>query len=886
MGNGVVIPLHLAVHVLGLTVAFGLAGYAVVRRREASVGWAGLLVGGLLLGISHIATGALLATDTAWPLYLRAAGYAALAVGAAGRLVGAAVVVAVAPPAAHIAAAIAGAAAAFATTRGVLGRGRSVLPLAAGLALWASSDLVARSSGSLAAGLSVAGSLSAGWWLLRRARTSLFARFVGAFLAVLLILVIGLASASGLVFSTDLQRDQLRRLDELTAARAEQLTEEIPLELARSAVPFAGSSLSNEIVQAAARGGSIDPRARSIAVFPGIDAVVLVDDEGLPVGSWDATAVPPSRLSEADEANVAGDELIRRALSGSTVSGLVALGDGELLAIGATPVAPRDDANQPQLDRVAGALVVTRKVTDQRVTNEVRQRTGAEATIVVGGAAVASTLGPDAADEVAASLVESTRSRIATLGDERVFLSAAPLVGGDGAQIGAIVLSLDAAALADIEDNFTRSLFGVALAGMLLATALAALSSSRTTRPIRRLTDAAERVAEGDLDVAVEVDRDDEVGRLAAAFDEMTRSLRVRQAELVAAAETEAALRSRLEIVTSSMGEALLAVDRDGRVTTANPAAVSLLGDAEADVVGRDVVNVLRGADAIGGSLVEALGGPHASGPAAVRGTLGRGRRGLPVAATAAPLTAADGAPAGRVYVLRDISGEVEVERMKTEFLSNISHELRTPLTPIKGYAEVLKVKEVGHERTVEFASNIAASAQRLERIIGMLVDFAALEAGRMEIQLEPTRLGSVVDAVLERWRSTHPDRTFRRRLARGLPPVQVDPALLARVFEELIDNAVKFSDDDIRITAEPTDDGRVAVAVRDLGQGMSEDEREVILRDFHQVDGSATRRYGGLGLGLSIVQRILERFDADIRVESELDVGTDVILYLPVADA
>ncbi|MBW3621222.1 MAG: HAMP domain-containing protein, partial [Actinobacteria bacterium] len=726
-------------------------------------------------------------------------------------------------------------------------------------------------------------SLLAGAWLLRRARSSLFARLVGSFLAVLLILVIGLASASGVVFSTDLERDQLRRLDELTAGRAEQLNEAIPLELARSAEPLAGSTLAAELA-AAGSSQSLDERARSITVFPGIDAVALVGTSGAVVGSWDSLAAPPARLSDADEFLVAGDALVERALAGSVASGLVSLGDGQLLAVGVSPVAPRDAAGRPQLDRLAGAIVLVRDVTDQRVVAELERRAGADTTIVVGNEAVASTLDPDVATGVAGALATGGRSRLVELSEDEVFLSAAPLVAGDGARAGTLVLTLDAAAIAGIEDTFTRSLFAVAMAGMVLAALLAAFVSSRTTRPIRRLTDAAALVAEGDLDVRVAIDRDDEVGRLADSFDEMTAALSDREAALLAAARTEADLRGRIETITASMGEALLAVDRDGAVTAANPAAAELLGRSSDDLVGRPFAELLRG-EAGGTSLAAALGSPVSDRPAAARGTLGAGRRGRPVSATAAPLVGPTGATDGRVYVIRDISGEVEVERMKTEFLSNISHELRTPLTPIKGYAEVMRAKDVGRDRTIEFATNISASAQRLERIIGMLVDFAALEAGRMEVVLEPTDLGGVVDDVLGRWRRRVPDRTFGRRLSRGLPPVQVDPDLLARVFEELIDNAVKFSEDDVRILASPGEDGTVLVTVRDRGQGMEPDELDDILRDFHQVDGSATRRFGGLGLGLSIVQRILERFDADIRVGSEVGGGTDVVLVLPRAD-
>ena len=117
------VPLHLAVHVLGLAVAASLAWYAAARRSSAGATWAGLTFGGLLLAASHAVTGALVANDLAWPVFLRAAGYAALAVGSAGGIVGAVVVIA-APPGAYVAAAVAGGAAALASLRGVLGQRR------------------------------------------------------------------------------------------------------------------------------------------------------------------------------------------------------------------------------------------------------------------------------------------------------------------------------------------------------------------------------------------------------------------------------------------------------------------------------------------------------------------------------------------------------------------------------------------------------------------------------------------------------------------------------------------------------------------------------------------------------------------------------------------
>src|SRR5438067_2216160 len=123
----------------------------------------------------------------------------------------------------------------------------------------------------------------------------------------------------------------------------------------------------------------------------------------------------------------------------------------------------------------------------------------------------------------------------------------------------------------------------------------------------------------------------------------------------------------------------------------------------------------------------------------------------LPVALSGAPIRDDDGRIGGAVYVLRDMRREYEVERMKTEFLSNISHELRTPLTPIKGYAEMLRLRRVPAGRARVFLDGILDASERLERIIDILVNFAALEAGRFVLRTETLDVREVLHQLSER---------------------------------------------------------------------------------------------------------------------------------------
>jgi PAS domain S-box-containing protein len=869
----VAIPVHLGVHVLGLAVAAGLVVMAVAERRDHP-GRRGIAIGGLLLLASHLATGALLAEPGEWPMLLRAGGYAALAVGGAGRLLGGAAVVAVLPPLAHLAAAAAGVAAALATARGVLGRGRDVAALALGIGLWALGDLLVAAQPVASAALSVGGSLAVGGWLLGRVTAgSLAARFLASALLMLLLLTVALGTASGVVYTTDLRAEQEERLQAVAGARAGEIGDGWARELETTAALLSGQALVAGFVEAAEQ-GDLDGRASTVTTLPGVDLAVLVGADGGGLGA-DRT---DGELSRADVATLAGDATVEAALAGDGARGLVTLGDGQLLAVGASPVAPTGEDGAPERDRLAGALLVGRTITSAPVVDRLAADTAADVAVLVSGRPVASTLPAGAQRDLAGGQGATTD----TLGGQTRTVASAPLATGAGSEDASLVLALPAGAVEDVARSATRSTFLVAAVGLLVAGALAYAVSRRITDPVRRLTVAAERIAGGDLSARVEVDRRDEVGRLAHAFDDMTGALASRETALRDAAATQASLRARLEAVTGAMGEALLAVDGDGRVTLSNPAARQLLGLADTSPAGRRVEEVLLGTAEGGLPLLEALGGPDEAAPASVRALLPHEQR--IVAATAAPLTD-ERERRGRVYVLRDVTAEVNAERLRTEIIANVSHELRTPLTPIVGYLELLRGREIPAPRVREFAEQGAEAAQRLQGIVEKFIDLADLEAGNTPVEIEVVDVEDVVGPVLDRWRPRLGDGRLGRRLQRDLPPVRTDARLVGRVLDELVENAAKFSDGPVRLLGARQDDGRVRLTVRDEGPGIDEDELERVLADFEQADGSATRRVGGLGLGLSIVQRMLRRLDGELDLARGPSGGTDVTVLLEAVE-
>jgi PAS domain S-box-containing protein len=871
---GVPIPVHLAVHVLGLAVAAGLVAAALLQRREATGRYA-MAVGAALLAASHLLLGGLWADPAGAVLLVRTAGYAAVAVGVAGRLTGGLAVVAVLPPVLHIATGVAGLAAAVASARGVLGRGRTILPLAAGLALWAAGDLLTVASPPASAVASLAGSVAVGVWVLERAGArSLTGRIAGAFVAVLLVLTVGLASASGLVFSADLRTEQVERLAAVASAQAADLAEAAPRELEGTAALLTGGVLAEELADATGP-GELDRRAATISELPGVDLAVLITGDGRVVGS--SSAGEP--LARADAAALAGDELTVTALGGSVARGLVRVGGDQLIAVGVAPAAPRDEAGQLELDRRTGALLVGRALTTSTGLELIARDTAADIAVIADGRVLGSTLPRSADGDV---LAMGQDGQVPIDGESRL-VARAPMVGPTGPPVGQLVLALPAGSIVDAADTAVRSTFLVAAIGLLVAIGLAVVISDRMTGPVKRLTSAAERVSRGDLDTRVTTDRDDEIGRLATAFDDMTVALDRREQQLRTAAMTEAGLRGRLEAVTASMGDALLAADADGHLLMANPAAATLLGHPVEELLGRRIGDVLDVLADGGTPLIESLDRLASDGPATVRGRSADGERIL--TGTAAPLVTDDRAvPDGRVYVLRDITEQVRAERLKTEIIANVSHELRTPLTPIRGYLELLRHRELPSEQVREFAAHGADAAERLQRTVDALIELADLEAGRSAFEIQPTQVAAVVRPVIERWREREPDRQLVRRLPRDLPAVAVDGPLLQRALDQLVDNALKFSTGTVRVTAERAGP-RVRLCVRDEGAGIPDERLTAVLDDFEQADGSATRHIGGLGLGLSIVQRVLGRLGAGFELDSAPGRGTVAAVLLPVAD-
>jgi signal transduction histidine kinase len=231
-----------------------------------------------------------------------------------------------------------------------------------------------------------------------------------------------------------------------------------------------------------------------------------------------------------------------------------------------------------------------------------------------------------------------------------------------------------------------------------------------------------------------------------------------------------------------------------------------------------------------------------------------------------------------------------DADEMKDDLLQNLSHELRTPLTHIMGYLRLMQDGAFGPltEEQTEVLDLVTSKSQHLADLVKDIVTVQEAEAHNLKPK--PLHLEHVVALAVRSTagRAQSKGIHIALHIPKGLPLVYGDPGRVGEVFEELLENAIKFSPSSTQVEVRLEDSGGLMLhaSVRDQGIGIAADEHEKIFSRFYQVDSGTTRRYGGTGLGLAIVRQIVEAHNGRVWVESEPGKGSCFHLTLPKASA
>jgi signal transduction histidine kinase/HAMP domain-containing protein len=765
-----------------------------------------------------------------------------------------------------------------------------------GVGLAGAAIVLQGTSARVADGLLAAGALSLGVALVAASRQAIAARVAATAAATLLVLVFILSLALSQVVSSTVRNDAVRRLDGRASSGA-TLTSSSPEQLRGEAV-LVGSSvrasinarsdcvLADQTVVASCVRDALSAISAS-AVPAGVEVAWVQPGSGVVASSANLGAA----LGPGAAAALPGSPAVAQAVAAQLSTGTAAVVGGQAIAVGAYPdVVIARGPGLPGTARVMGVAIAVR-VLDRGYLEQLRVDDPTLSLALVGPTSVLSSAGgwnPEYGTlQGVAAQVLSGSGAVTSATVQGRFVAGQSVAASDNRPVMAFLSSTPTTVVDQTQNDLFRTLFIIALGGTLLALLLASLVGDRVGSDLRRLTTAAESIRRGDVDVKARVRSEDEVGRLGAAFDSMASSIDEKATALRDAAQDETRLRGRLEAVVAGMGEALVAVDSAGRITDFNQAAEELVLVSDSAARGRPVADVITLVGEDGADLTAYLRRPPDQ-RWSTQCWLQLGERGLvPVAVSAGALRGQGPGGAGAVFVLRDLRREHEVERMKTEFLSRVGHELRTPLTGIMGFSDLMARKTVPPNQARVWHGEILEQSKRLLRVVERLEFFASAGAGRLRLRPDWVDIRVLIDDVVSVWETRLQDPwLISRRVERDLDPVVADRRWVRLAIDELVDNAVKFSPDggEVVVTARTVRGGRVLeISVTDHGKGMSEQEATVAFGEFVQGDSSDTRQFGGLGLGLSLVQRVVEGHGGSVAWESYPGRGSKFSLLLPI---
>jgi signal transduction histidine kinase/HAMP domain-containing protein len=469
-----------------------------------------------------------------------------------------------------------------------------------------------------------------------------------------------------------------------------------------------------------------------------------------------------------------------------------------------------------------------------------------------------------------------------------------------------IVSTPSAIVLAETRTIFMRNLLLVLIFGLLTLAMTRIFAQYLILSKIKRIVAAADAFSSGDLTVRTNVDYSGELGTIAKSFDLMSARLaetivaldkKIKEqgssiAEIEQKKEIAEKERARAEIFLAAIGDGVIVTDGQARIVFMNESAENLLHTKMADQVGKEIYN-LRLEDEAGDEI------PRTARPAyhaLVEGAriypdptktiyFRRDDKRIPLFITASPIGSKG--VLGEISVFHDVSQEKEIDKTKSEFVSLAAHQLRTPLSTISWYAEVLLGSDLGklNEKQRQYMEEIYHSDQRLIALINAMLDVSRLELGTLAINTAPVDLHVLADGVVKEY-----DRVAKKKHVMihasyepRLPKLSADERLMRIIIENLLHNAIKYSDKNSKVELKVSmRESQFCIEVKDHGVGIPKAQQPKIFTKLFRADNARLIDPDGTGLGLYIVKSILDVTGGTISFTSEEGKGSTFSVCIP----
>ncbi|WP_211749790.1 two-component system histidine kinase PnpS [Paenibacillus sp. Marseille-Q4541] len=482
------------------------------------------------------------------------------------------------------------------------------------------------------------------------------------------------------------------------------------------------------------------------------------------------------------------------------------------------------------------------------------------------------------------SITEGTNSygqsiRTSDTLDQEMLYIALPVTSADGAFDGYIRLSMS---LKTVDEGLGRGwlLMIFTLLVLFIVVAFVCYRVGKSlTGPIEHVTKVANQISKLDYDARVRFIRDDEIGQLGIAINGMADSL---QAQLKMIRDSEDLVQS----VMSNMTGGIIMIDATQNIAVLNKESERMLGIEQHRVTGRPYLELKRHYELT--KIIEASIEHRDRVQEEVRIY---NPEELIVRIDGVPMNENDGSYRGMLFLLQDITAIRRLENMRSEFVANVSHELKTPVAAVKGFAETLLSGGVKDEETMRsFLQIIYDEGDRLNRLIGDILELSKIESKRSNLECSPVHLHSFFEMVTGTLGNAAHKKQIR--LLVDVPEelfIEADEDKLKQIFLNLISNGINYTLEggQVKIQAsmisEEEGDEQILFHISDTGIGIPKADLPRVFERFYRVDKGRSRNSGGTGLGLSIVKHLVELHHGTLMVESELGTGTTFTVALPL---